>query len=366
MRILPLEPDKNLKEGGITLPKEGQREDLEKTSKDFSSLLEGTSFSEESPEGDPLEPGASEFSSTGEIPLKEMKGEEKKAPEGLLRNFLPFSPEGENEQRIGSERQNVSMTEASGEDNPPGGKGATLVESLGKGFLGENSVPVESTKKDIPSFQQEQVFNGVELNQENAFMMGVSGKGNPREGKDTIISGMLDKNFSGETSSPVDTTGGKLSLSRQEQEPDDVVAEAVLQMNRFSTMVFSEVSPSVQKSQGVGSLPEPVRKMVERILVEVPDSSNKQEVRISLSNDVLPDTEVRLVREDGVLKVKFVTGSEDAHRLLSPNLSSLKDQLESRQGDTVMVSVEMRKEGEREQNEGRSRQQRSVWEEYEG
>ncbi|MGC8720801.1 MAG: type III secretion HpaP family protein [Thermodesulforhabdaceae bacterium] len=162
----------------------------------------------------------------------------------------------------------------------------------------------------------------------------------------------------------------KESKQQKLYEPAEDPADAVIsQLSRFSINIGSQSStPSVDNVQTTSSaelIPELVRKMVDRILVEVPGTSHKQEVRIRLSQDILPDTDIRIFREGGRLEVHFVTGSRESSDFVSPHLASLKDALESRQGEPVNVSLQYTGEGRGDQSQGRSRQRRTVWDEYE-
>ncbi len=147
---------------------------------------------------------------------------------------------------------------------------------------------------------------------------------------------------------------------------ETAVAEALSQMGRFS---FAHLSPSsspgmheIRQVSGAEPFPEAVQKMVERILVEVPSASSRREVRIELSAEVLPGTQISLYREGGRLEVRLHTTTEDVHRLLESHLPALKDRLEKLQHETVYVAVERTATGEEEHSEGRSRNRRTVWE----
>ncbi|BDV01964.1 hypothetical protein TDMWS_20490 [Thermodesulfomicrobium sp. WS] len=158
---------------------------------------------------------------------------------------------------------------------------------------------------------------------------------------------------------------GKESKGESAGESDAVEA-ALSQMGRFSLALEpSSSAEGIRSPSSVEPLPEPVRKMVERILVEVPGTSHRQEVRIRLGDAVLPDTDIRIFRDGGRLEVQFLTGSQETRDFLSPHLSSLKEALESRQREPVQVSVAYTGESGGGQNEGRSRERRMVWEEYE-
>jgi|YelNatPaOPRAMG01_1025707.scaffolds.fasta_scaffold01323_7 type III secretion system needle length determinant len=250
------------------------------------------------------------------------------------------------------------------------------LEETAKGFssLLESSPDQPESSESLPSDDRaselsEEGKQGKESVSEGKHFSLLYGNGrdNPLNGEKTSSVEMVDKGLFTEPFPPEDTAS-KSPVPKQEENLQDVVGEAIQQMSLYSPMLLSSSSVAASEPrQDSAAVSEAVRKVVERILVEVPGSSHKQEVRIVLSSDVLLDTEIRLVRDEGRLHITFVTGSEDANRLLSPNLSSLREQLENRYGqDTVALSVQMKEENQRENNEGRSRQQRNIWEEYEG
>ncbi len=145
---------------------------------------------------------------------------------------------------------------------------------------------------------------------------------------------------------------------------DKTLEAAFLQMSRFSFALkkHAPMEP-VQEVSSLKRIPEHVLSIVDRILVEVPGTSHRQEVRIRLSQDLLPETEVRIFREGGRLEVHFVTKSQQALDQLSPHLHALKEVLERRGEELVYVSVDLTKGSDSGQNEGHSRQKRDVWEE---
>lgn len=78
-------------------------------------------------------------------------------------------------------------------------------------------------------------------------------------------------------------------------------------------------------------------KLVDRILVSAPDAGGPAEVRISLRDDALPGTEVRIQRlADGGVRVQFVTENPQAERLLGQNqLNGLQQAL----GESLRAEV---------------------------
>ena len=104
--------------------------------------------------------------------------------------------------------------------------------------------------------------------------------------------------------------------------------------------------------------------VAERIFVTNPELSQKQEVLIVLKQDVLPGTQIKLSREGDVLNIAFQARGEETANFISQNASQLRDLLQARLGETVNIAVKSEKE-QQEENEGRSRNRRSVMEEME-
>lgn len=82
-------------------------------------------------------------------------------------------------------------------------------------------------------------------------------------------------------------------------------------------------------------------KLVDRILVSAPQPGGQAEVRISLREDVLPGTEVRIQRlPDGGVKVQFVTDNPQAERQLNQTqLAGLQQMLGENLRAEVRVST---------------------------
>jgi type III secretion system needle length determinant len=108
---------------------------------------------------------------------------------------------------------------------------------------------------------------------------------------------------------------------------------------------------------------EIARNVAERILVAEPSLTGKQEVRITLKESVLPETEIRISKEAGKLSIDFFTTSDHSYRIISQEKAGLQQVLAERLGPKVKIEVGVSDTG-REHNQGRSRQQRSVLEEW--
>jgi hypothetical protein len=74
---------------------------------------------------------------------------------------------------------------------------------------------------------------------------------------------------------------------------------------------------------------ELLSQLADRILVSAPDASGPREVRVSLREEVLPGTEIRILRQpDGNVSVQFVTSDIRSEQLLGTNqLTELRDVL---------------------------------------
>jgi len=112
-------------------------------------------------------------------------------------------------------------------------------------------------------------------------------------------------------------------------------------------------------------MPVEIREVVSRILVSDPQYSNKEEVRIVLQDSFLEGTEIRVAREGDGVKITIVTDSSESYEFLSQQQEPMGNELKDKLDRNVQVSVELTESGREQQNEGRSRQRRSVLDEWE-
>ena len=106
--------------------------------------------------------------------------------------------------------------------------------------------------------------------------------------------------------------------------------------------------------------------LVERILVSQPTADGRQEVRLRLDQQWLPNTEVRLLRAESGLSVEFISDDVNSQRFLLPNLSGLRERLAERLSDPVTVRMSENADAggnNTDTGDGRSRNRRSVFEE---
>jgi type III secretion system needle length determinant len=117
-----------------------------------------------------------------------------------------------------------------------------------------------------------------------------------------------------------------------------------------------EVSPSAE-------VPLEVRSIVDQILVADQRYAENQEVRILLKDSFLAGTEIRISSEGAGITVTIVTNSHDSLQFLSEHSAPLESQLRTKLAKPVQMEVQLAEAGDR--NQGRSRQRRSVVEEWE-
>lgn len=116
---------------------------------------------------------------------------------------------------------------------------------------------------------------------------------------------------------------------------------------------------------GAEQLNSTARNIVDRILISDPQTSGKQEVRITLSNDVLPGTEIHMSREGDKLQVTLLTTDNNSFRFLNEQHNGLQNHLSQRLADKVTVEVNFSQTADGGGQDGRSRQQRNLYEENE-
>ncbi|WP_062268366.1 type III secretion HpaP family protein [Endozoicomonas arenosclerae] len=112
---------------------------------------------------------------------------------------------------------------------------------------------------------------------------------------------------------------------------------------------------SIQAVSGPKEINEVINKLVDKIMVSSKDAIEGAEVRITLKDNILPGTEIRIQRVSGELQVTMNTSNADSHNFLVANEASLMKNLE-KLGEKVQVNINM-SGGGGEQNDGRSQQE---------
>ena len=122
--------------------------------------------------------------------------------------------------------------------------------------------------------------------------------------------------------------------------------------------------PPVSPEQAASPLYPVAREIADTILVSDTSAGGREEVRITLKDSVLPRTEVRIYKDGGEIHVEMVTTSANSHDLMSGRKGELIQVLKERVGENVSVDVKFSQSGQ-DHGDGRSRQQRSVYDELE-
>jgi len=125
------------------------------------------------------------------------------------------------------------------------------------------------------------------------------------------------------------------------QESNDMFSNMTSPLEAFfaGKIDSSMQSSSTESISTPSTIPEDIAtNLVDRILVGSPKDGGT-EVRISLNNDVLPNTEIQLLRgNDGTLSVKFITGDSNSFQTLVEAQNTLQTKLEA-QGERVRINV---------------------------
>ena len=92
--------------------------------------------------------------------------------------------------------------------------------------------------------------------------------------------------------------------------------------------------------------------------VQVADVNGSREVRITLKESILPDTEIRLVQESGRLQVRFVSNTPESLDRIASHQRVLQAALNQKlPGRDVVVSVQTNVDSSSDNPDGRSRGQ---------
>jgi type III secretion system needle length determinant len=150
-----------------------------------------------------------------------------------------------------------------------------------------------------------------------------------------------------------------MTESSEERPPSFPSGEALLQSflgrspDKIEPQKISEIGPSLSDLSA---------KIADRILVSDTALTGKQEVRISLKDSTLAQTEIQITKEDGKIVVNLVTSSNDSLAFLTENRDSLQEHLSNRLTDPVVVTVKYTDSGAEDQQR-RSRQHRNLYDE---
>jgi type III secretion system needle length determinant len=160
--------------------------------------------------------------------------------------------------------------------------------------------------------------------------------------------------------------------SKQSSEANQSISEGsavapVIGQSILSSLGISSSAPGgVESTEAVGAsrtVAELGSELVDRLYSASPDDE-KGGVLLKFKNDLLPETEVRLFKdENGVLNVNFSTSSSAAAALLNQHQGRLANYLQNQLGGSVRVNLED-KGADSGGGDGRSRQRRNVLDEY--
>ena len=156
------------------------------------------------------------------------------------------------------------------------------------------------------------------------------------------------------------------SEANQSISEGSAVAPVIGQSILSSLGISSSAPGGVKSTEAVGAsrtVAELGSELVDRLYSASPDDE-KGGVLLKFKDDLLPETEVRLFKdENGVLNVNFSTSSSEAAALLNQHQGRLASYLQNQLGGSVRVNLED-KGADSGGGDGRSRQRRNVLDEY--
>lgn len=143
------------------------------------------------------------------------------------------------------------------------------------------------------------------------------------------------------------------------QPPEPALGDAIL-LGLTRAQPSQPVTPPA--GQVHADLNRIIQQIADKILVTDPSQSGGlREVRIQLKESALPGTEVRILQQDGKLRVQFHTEDQRVLETLMKNQTGLQGVLNERlPRHDVIVEVAMDAGGDGQPQDGRSRQQRDL------
>ncbi|WP_263322394.1 type III secretion HpaP family protein [Endozoicomonas sp. Mp262] len=113
----------------------------------------------------------------------------------------------------------------------------------------------------------------------------------------------------------------------------------------------------IQHTKSIKEVEAALQKMADQIQVSAKDAINGAEIRISIKDNILPGTEVRIHRHGGELTVTMNTTSAETHNLLAQHEASLQKHLNDRfSNEKVNINFNMAGDND-DPGDGRSRNQ---------
>lgn len=142
------------------------------------------------------------------------------------------------------------------------------------------------------------------------------------------------------------------------QKMDSPLNQLFSQMSNPLGNLFPARVPDVVPTEGASvphDIGEIADRLVERILVSQP-ADGTSEIRIKLGNDVLPDTEIRMLRApDGRLEIRLETQNTSVFQTLVGAQDTLKGQLERVEKNVMVMVVSERNGADAESGDSRQR-----------
>jgi type III secretion system needle length determinant len=125
----------------------------------------------------------------------------------------------------------------------------------------------------------------------------------------------------------------------------------------LNNIQLQHIEPNV--SESVEAIKNLAMQVAEKIIATNEALNAKQEVRITLQDGILKDTEVSISKEGKSLDVVFSTGSNASENLLRANSETLMRQLRNNLKDIDRVDIEIEQHeqsaNDNQKNDGRSR-----------
>ena len=191
------------------------------------------------------------------------------------------------------------------------------------------------------------------------------GKGDAKKSdkdEQSLASLFAERSKKGQDAARLKREQGDGQRGRDDRDPSELLAMGQEKGNEQAQAIREAQANSqvtdikgIDKISGPKEVNEVINKLVDKIHVSSKDAINGAEVRITMKENILPGTEIRIQRMGGELTVTMNTTSTDTHNFLAVNQDSLMKSLNERFGDKVQVNINL--SGGDQPGDGRSREQ---------
>jgi len=287
--------------------------------------------------------------------LAGFKGEENKEP---VNADSLFFTQTQNPQNI-----TEAMTSSPANNLNKNSGGSDLIET----DIADDSELMENTDIDM-SLLSKNNLNNINDNNKPAFLYqdGFNKNSENLKNYETVPNQQEDNT---ENSNPFALTDKDVKDTQETRNDSDEISQNTNTtgdsiLGSFFKEKNIDSSQSVTNEKPPVNINEIAEKIADRILISTQNQDGSNEIRIQVKQDILPDTEIQITKTGDQININFITSSNESMDLLNTHTETLFQNLNNRLDEKVTIQINS-SESSSQDSDGRSRQQRNLYDEME-